>query len=186
MTTRLVLVCHGATSATRRAAFPADEPLEHPDPVPDPPRADVVLCAPVTRCLQTAAALGLAPTPDDGLRDCDYGTWRGRTLDDVTMSDPAAVHAWLTDPVAAPHGGESTQDLLTRVGAWLDALPRDHHRIVAITTPAVIKAAVVHAILATPASFWRVDVPPLSRTELSGRPTLWTVRTLAAGQPRTR
>lgn len=176
MTTRLVLVCHGATSATRRAAFPADEPLERPDPVGAPPRADVVLCAPLTRCRQTAAALGLDPTPDDGLRDCDYGAWRGRTIDDVTMSDPAAVHAWLTDPAAAPHGGESTQDLLTRVGGWLDALPRDHHRIVAITTPAVIKAAVVHAILATPATFWRVDVPPLSRTELSGRPTSWTLR----------
>lgn len=176
MTTRLVLVCHGATSATRRAAFPADEPLERAGPVGDPPRADVVLCAPHTRCHQTAAALGLDPATDEGLRDCDYGAWRGRTLDDVTASDPAAVHAWLTDPAAAPHGGESTQDLLTRVGAWLDALPRDHHRIVAITTPAVIKAAVVHAILATPASFWRVDVPPLSRTELSGRPTSWTLR----------
>ena len=176
MTTRLVLVCHGATAATRRAAFPADEPLEHPDTVADPPRADVVLAAPVTRCLQTAAALGLTPTADAGLRDCDYGAWRGRTLDDVTMSDPAAVHAWLTDPAAAPHGGESTQDLLTRVGAWLDALPRDHHRVVAITTPAVIKAAVVHAIRATPATFWRIDVPPLSRTELSGRPTSWTLR----------
>src|SRR5688572_13566480 len=71
MTTRLVLVCHGATSATRRAAFPADEPLEHPDPVPGPPRADVVLCAPHTRCHQTAAALGLDPTPDTALRDRD-------------------------------------------------------------------------------------------------------------------
>ncbi|MFC4857723.1 histidine phosphatase family protein [Actinophytocola glycyrrhizae] len=176
MTTRLVLVCHGATSATRRAAFPADEPLEHPAPVPDPPRADLVLCAPHTRCRQTAAALGLTPHQDDGLRDRDYGAWRGRTLDEVTASDPAAVHAWLTDPAAAPHGGESTQDLLARVGGWLDALPRDHHRIVAITTPAVIKAAVVRAIAGTPASFWRIDVPPLSRTELSGRAMSWTLR----------
>lgn len=177
MTTRLVLVCHGATSATRRAAFPADEPLEQPDVIlPDPPRADVTLCAPVTRCLQTAAALGLEAVPDNGLRDCDYGRWRGRTLDEVTADDPAAVHAWLTDPGAAPHGGESTQDLITRVGAWLDTLPRDHRRVVAVTTPAVVKAAVVHAVVATPATFWRIDVPPLSRTMLSGRPASWTLR----------
>ena len=177
MPTRLVLVCHGATSATRRAAFPADEPLEHPDVVvPDPPRADLVLSAPLTRCHQTAAALGLDATPDTALRDCDYGRWRGRTLDEVTADDPAAVHAWLTDPTASPHGGESTQDLLDRVGKWLDALPLDHRRIVAITTPAVVKAAVVHAIAATPATFWRIDVPPLSRTVLSGRPTSWTLR----------
>ena len=119
---------------------------------------------------------GLFRDPDKALNDCDYGTWRGRTLDEVTAADPAAVHAWLTDPRAVPHGGESTQDLLTRVGTWLDTLPRDHQRIVAITTPAVIKAAVVHAIHGTPASFWRIDVPPLSRTELSGRPTSWTLR----------
>ena len=184
---RLVLVCHGATSATRRAAFPADEPLAEPDVVlPDPPRADVTLCTPAVRCVQTAAALGLDPVPDEGLRDCDYGDWRGRTLDEVAADDPAAVHAWLTDPRAAPHGGESTQDLLDRVAAWLDGLSLDHHHVVAVTTPAVIKAAVVHAILATSASFWRIDVAPLSRTELSGRPTLWTVRTLATFAPRYR
>ena len=174
---RLVLVCHGATSATRRAAFPADEPLAEPDVVlPDPPRADVTLCTPAVRCAQTAAALGLDPVPDEGLRDCDYGDWRGRTLDEVAADEPAAVHAWLTDPVAAPHGGESTLDFLDRVGAWVDALRIDHHHVVAVVTPAIVKAAVVHAVLGTPASFWRIDVPPLSRTVLSGRPGSWTLR----------
>ncbi|KGM30735.1 histidine phosphatase, partial [Inquilinus limosus MP06] len=28
MPTRLTLICHGATAATRSGAFPADEPLE--------------------------------------------------------------------------------------------------------------------------------------------------------------
>lgn len=173
---RLVLVCHGATSATRRAAFPADEPLEHPDVVLEPLRADVTFRTPALRCLQTAVALGVDAVPDDGLRDCDHGIWRGRTLDEVTADDPLAVHAWLTDPAAAPHGGESTRDFLGRVGAWLDALPREHHRIAAVVTPAIVKAAVVHAVLGTPASFWRIDVPPLSRTVLSGHPMSWTLR----------
>jgi broad specificity phosphatase PhoE len=176
MTMRLVLVCHGATAATRRAAFPVDEPLERPDVVLAPLRAGVTFCTPAVRCLQTAAALGLDPVPDAGLRDCDHGTWRGRTLDEVTADDPQAVHAWLTEPTAAPHGGESTQDFLARIGAWLDALPRDHHRVAAVVTPAIVKAALVHALHATPASFWRIDVPPLSRTVLSGQPGTWTLR----------
>lgn len=173
---RLVLVSHGATSATRRAAFPEDEPLERPDLVlPDPLRADVTFCTPALRCVQTATALGLLPQQTHALRDCDYGKWQGRTLDEVAADDPTAVRTWLTNPTAAPHGGESTQDFLTRIGTWLDTLPRDHHRIAVVTTPAVVKAAVVHAILAPPASFWRVDVPPLSRTVLSGHPTSWTL-----------
>ncbi|MFL6122490.1 histidine phosphatase family protein [Actinophytocola sp.] len=176
MTSRVVLLCHAATRATRRAAFPADEPIETPPP-PAPVRADTYLTAPEPSCRQTAAALGLSATVEDTLRDCDYGTWRGRTLDEVTAADPAGVTGWLTEPSATPHGGESTLDLIDRVGSWLDGLPDDHRKIVAVTHPAVVKAAVVHAILATPRSFWRIDVPPLSRTVLSGQSGRWTLRT---------
>lgn len=175
MTSRVVFICHAATSATRRAAFPFDEPVESTPPAADLP-ADTYLTAPETRCQQTAKALGLPAEIDTGLRDCDYGMWRGRTLDDLTPTDPTAVTRWLTDPTSAPHGGESTMELLTRVGAWLDALPQDGGTIAAVTHAAVIRAAVVHAILAPPQSFWRIDVPPLSRTVLSGRPRAWSLR----------
>jgi broad specificity phosphatase PhoE len=178
MTSRLVLITHAATAATRKAAFPADEPIEA-TPSPAPLRAEVHLTAPETRCQQTAKALELPATVEPALRDCDYGLWRGRTLDELSTSDPDAVTRWLTEPSAAPHGGESTLDLLARVSGWLDTLPRDDSKIVAVTHAAVVKAAVVLAILATPQSFWRIDVPPLSRTVLSGRPASWTLRTLA-------
>jgi broad specificity phosphatase PhoE len=178
VTTQLTLVTHAATAATRRAAFPSDEPVESP-PAPASFRADLVTTSPALACRQTASALGLTATVDDALRDCDHGHWRGRSLDEVAATEPLAVRSWLTDPAAAPHGGESVLALLARVAAWLDALPRDHERIVAVTHPAVVKAAVVHAILATPLSFWRIDVPPLSRTVLSGRPSSWTLRSLA-------
>lgn len=175
MTSRVVLICHAATSATRRAAFPLDEPIEATPPAIEL-RADVYLAAPETSCRQTAKALGLPAEIDNALRDCDYGIWRGRTLDDLTATDPVAVTRWLTDPTSTPHGGESTVDLLVRVGAWLDTLSHDHRKIIAVTHAAVIKAAVVHAIRATPQSFWRIDVPPLSQTVLSGRPRSWTLR----------
>lgn len=178
MTTRLVLICHAATSATRRAAFPTDEPIDTP-PEPLTDRVDLAVCGPATRCRQTAAALGLDATVEERLRECDYGSWAGRTLDELASADPVAVHQWLTDPTAAPHGGESTVELLGRVAGWLDDIPVDHRRIVAVTHPSVVKAAIVHAIHATPQSFWRIDVPPLCRTVLSGRPSAWTMRTLA-------
>jgi broad specificity phosphatase PhoE len=178
MTSRVVLIRHAATAATRRAAFPDDDPIET-TPEPAALRADIYLTAPETSCCQTAKALGLTAAVEDALRDCDYGDWHGQTLDDLTATDPDAVTRWLTDPAAAPHGGESTLDLIARAAAWLDALPSGHHKIVAVTHAAVIKAAVVHAILATPQSFWRIDVPPLSHTVLSGHPGRWTLRSLA-------
>ncbi|HEV2783977.1 MAG TPA: histidine phosphatase family protein, partial [Actinophytocola sp.] len=167
MTTRVLLVCHAATSATRRAAFPDDEPIERP-PLPMAERVDLALTGPGTPCRQTAADLGLKPTIEERLRECDYGRWRGHTLAELTESEPEAVQRWRTDPTSAPHGGESTLDLLGRVANWLDELPTIYNRIAAVTHPSVIKAAIVHAIRATPESFWRIDIRPLSRTVLSG------------------
>jgi broad specificity phosphatase PhoE len=170
MTTRVLLVSHGATEATRRAAFPADEPLLE-IPALAAERADVAVCGPALRCRQTAAALGVDVTVEPRLRDCDYGRWAGLTLAELPAED---VEEWLTDPASAPHGGESIVDLLGRVGGWLDSLGAG--RIVAVTHPAVVKAAVVHAIRASAESFWRIDVVPLSKTLLSGNPGQWRLR----------
>ncbi|HEU5110732.1 MAG TPA: histidine phosphatase family protein [Micromonosporaceae bacterium] len=175
MTTRLVLVCHGPTAATRRAAFPHDEPVDRtPGPWDGP--VDLALTAPATRCRQTAAALGLDPAVEDRLDECDYGRWRGRTLSELSEAEPEAVRRWLTDPAAAPHGGESIVDLIRRVAGWLGDLPRA--RVVAVTHPSVIKAGLVHAIRATPESFWRIDVAPLSHAVLSGDGAGWRLRSL--------
>jgi broad specificity phosphatase PhoE len=178
MTTRVLLISHGATTATRLTAFPGDEPLAGtatPDPLP---RTRLAMSGPEQRCRQTAELLGLEPTIEPRLRDCDYGRWRGRTLDEISSTEPDAVRAWLTDPAAVPHGGESTVDILARAAGWLDELFAVPGRVVAVTHPAVIKAAVVHAVRGTPESFWRIDIAPLSRTGLSGRSPTWTLHSL--------
>lgn len=216
--TRLILITHGATEATRAASFPADEPLT--DAVeadirtavsaathasadsPSAPTArrhdvssphqglfvrrqgllarrhDVAVCSPARRCVQTAAALGLDSTVDIQLRDCDFGQWQGRLLDEVTAADPDGVESWLTDPAAAPHGGESIHDLLVRAGRWLHAHPSGPGTTIAVTHPAVVRAIVVAALMAGPAAFWRIDVAPLTQTTLSGGDTRWNVAIL--------
>ena len=181
MTTRLILVCHAPTAATRAAAFPADEPLD-PHGLADATdaagtlgRVDAVLSSPALRCVQTAAALGLEPAAvDHALRDGDAGRWTGRTLDEVAADEPDAVAAWLSDPDAAPPGGESLNDLLVRVSEWLPGVPKG--TVVAVTHPMVIRAVIVNAIAATPASFWRIDVAPLTQTVLRGNSARWTLR----------
>jgi broad specificity phosphatase PhoE len=178
MTTRVLLVCHAASAATRHAAFPDDEPLASTG-IPDPlPRVHRAISGPELRCRQTAGMFELAPEIEPRLRDCDYGRWRGRTLAELSEAEPAAVQTWLTDPASAPHDGESIVDLIARVGGWLDGLYGVRGRVVAITHPAAIKAIVVHAIRGTPESFWRIDIPPLSRTTLSGTHGRWVLDSL--------
>lgn len=132
--------------------------------------------APSVRCRRTAELLGLRAAVEPDLRDGDMGTWHGRTLNDVAARDPAALGAWTADPDAAPHGGESVTALCARVAGWFDRLPDDTGRAVAVTGPAVVRAAVVHALGAGPAAFWRVDVLPLSAVLLTGRAGRWNLR----------
>jgi broad specificity phosphatase PhoE len=81
----------------------------------------------------------------------------------------------MTDPDAAPHGGESLSALLARVRAWLEGQATLDGTAIAITHGGVISAAVVIALDAPPSAIWRVDVAPLSITELHAHDGRWTV-----------
>lgn len=182
MTTRLILVCHAPTAATRAADFPDDEPLDEHGATQAEARegalrrVGTVWCGPENRCSQTAAALGLTPVVEPALADLDVGSWRGHGLADLESLDPEALMSWLTDPSAAPHGGESLRELLDRTAAWLGRLGDDAGRVAAVTHPSVIRAVVVTVLGAQAESFWRIDVSPLSQTIVSAHGGRWTLR----------
>ncbi|MDE1974053.1 MAG: histidine phosphatase family protein [Hyphomicrobiales bacterium] len=183
MTARLILICHASTDAVRRPAFPADEALD------DIGRRDAAAAAqslshadrnwvsPELRTRQTAQELGLDAAVQPSLCDCDYGAWRGRKLDDVQAREPDAMAAWLRDPAAAPHGGESILAVIQRVAAWLAGEHGHHRQSIVVTHATIIRAAIVHAIGATPQSFRRIDIAPLSVTRLSGTHERWNLVT---------
>lgn len=180
---RVVLLCHASTEGIRLARFGGDDTptaagLAGAGSLAVP-RAERALCGPSAACRATADRLGLDARVDERLAGCDYGRWRGRTLDEVLSEDPAAVGEWMSDPDAAPHGGESLTALGTRIGRWLDDQHGDAHAVLAVADAAVIRAAVVHAIEAGPRSIWRIDVSPLTRTVLAGEPGRWSLRELS-------
>jgi broad specificity phosphatase PhoE len=178
--TRLTFVCHGSTVATRKTAFPLDEPLEsHAFEAAaglaarlQLPAGRAVLSGPAQRCRQTAELLGPAVLVDDDLADWNLGAWAGRTLDELAAQAPNDVRTWITDPTARPHGGEPLTGLIDRVGQWMD---RRNSRLVAVTHPAVIRSAIVHTLRAPADSFWRIDIAPLSVVEVRGRAGSWSL-----------
>jgi broad specificity phosphatase PhoE len=183
LTARLTLISHAPLRSQRRAAFPLDESLEAREAARvaalrwQAPRAQHVLTGPELSTQQTAQALGLAAAVAPELRDCDYGTWRGHEFDELHSANPESILAWLTDPSAAPHGGESVMSLIERVGRWLDGRSTQGHTI-AITHPAVIRSAVVCALHAPHQAFWRIDIAPLSLTDIRFRGTVRTLRSV--------
>ncbi|NBE51735.1 histidine phosphatase family protein [Streptomyces boluensis] len=187
MTVRLTLLC-AAASAERTLRFgdlgdsgdlpPDERELRQAQTVAAAlPQAAAVFTGPSRRCRRTTRAVSRGQAiVEPALRDVDMGRWDGLTPEEVAAEDAAAFRAWMTDPEATPHGGESVSGLCQRIASWLDALPADVGRMLAVVDQAVARAAVIHALAAPPQSFWRVDAPPLSAVQLTGRSGRWNLR----------
>jgi broad specificity phosphatase PhoE len=182
--TRLVLISPPATREQKAGIFPCDEPLDSQAAAElaalawRPPGNGRSLTAPELRARQTAQGLGLSATEAPELRDCDFGRWRGRSLETLQAEEFSALAEWLRDITVAPHGGESFHNLITRVGRWLEA-QRDAGPIIAVTHASVIRAAIVHALQVAPhEAFLRIEVAPLTTTDIRLTGGSWRIRSV--------
>ncbi|WP_333619666.1 histidine phosphatase family protein [Dietzia sp.] len=200
---RLRIVAHAATEATHAGRFALDDDglsragraaASWSGGEPTGLRARRVLCAPERRARETAELLGLAtPQIDMGsefstaFRDLDLGDWAGRGVGEIALEDLAA---WNTEPDYSGHGGESITGHVARVGAALDELgggagsARDREDLgsdgaedfVLVAHPATLRSAVIHALSAPAAAFFRIDAGPGHELRLHRRGTRWTLR----------
>ena len=186
MTMRLHLLCVASTPSVGAIAFASDEPLDRRGHESLQklsgrlPSCDIILRSPSRAAAETAEGLALAARTEPLLRDCDFGRWAGRALADVQGEAPDAVADWLKDPRAAPHGGESFADVLTRIRAWMDGLVASDGSVLAITHATVIRAVIAHALGAGAETFRHIDVAPLTRAKLSGGGGRWTLAALVS------
>ena len=123
-------------------------PIATTDPTSESVR-QVVACAPfvpkrlfssdLPRCADLAAGLAahwkipLERAP--ALREMSFGEWEGRSYDDIDSTDGSHWRAWRDDwRFGTPPGGESVDDLMARVSAWI-----------AKHTPSEVDLLVTHA-----------------------------------------
>ena len=181
---RITLVCHATTQALRTVTFGGDDSLDDIGKAKagrlagSLGRVDHCWSSPALRARETAAAMGLAPLVDERLRECDFGRWTGLRFQQLLFKEPRKLVSWIRDPSSAPHGGESIPQVLARVAAWIAERGRDPGHTVAFTHASVIRAAIVHVIQAQLPSFWRIDVVPLSQTDLRTNGRRWVLRSM--------
>jgi broad specificity phosphatase PhoE len=197
MAQRLLVVAHAATPTTRALVFgdPGDLLGMRPEPVEGCAstssarmmpgeirrlggRTVLWLSGPEEPCQATAVRLGGTAEPIQDLRDCNFGGWTGKALADVASHDPTGLDAWLRDPYAAPHGGESLAELITRAGRVLDDHAWPNGRSVAVVTSLVARALLVHALGAAPEVIFRIDITPLGRALISRSQQTWRLTSL--------
>ncbi len=129
MTTRLLLIRHGATQLTAEDRFAgavgvdlSDEGRAQAERLAERLRDDricAVYCSPLSRTRETAEIVArphnLVPVLRDGLREISHGRWEGLTRREVEERFPGEYEAWEADPFTfAPEGGESGVSVLAR------------------------------------------------------------------------
>lgn len=127
--TRLLLVRHGATSATEEDRFSGSTGAELSEQGRwqatrlgerlSEQNITAVYASPLSRALETARIVAghcrLVPVPRNGLQEIGHGRWEGLKREDVERDFAAEYAAWDADPFTfAPAGGESGVAVLAR------------------------------------------------------------------------
>jgi len=113
---------------------------------------DLLLSSDLSRCAELgarlAAATGVPLRGDPRLREQSLGAWEGRSWEDLTRADPAAVSAWWDGyATARAPGGESLEDLARRLQPLEHELAASGaRRVVLVTHIGVIRVLLCRAL----------------------------------------
>ena len=153
--TQIDIIRHGEPEGGRRyRGNGVDDPLSKVgwqqlwDSVPENPSWDHIVSSPLLRCFEFSKALAdsmnIEFTVNDNLKEIGFGSWEGRTPDDIKSNEGDALDRFLEDPVNnRPEGAEPLDDFADRVWAVYEEIAeqyRGQHVLV------VAHAGVVRAI----------------------------------------
>lgn len=113
---------------------------------------DAVVCSPLRRCQQTAAAVvegrDLRVETVEDLIEVDFGRWEGKTFAEADAVDPELHARWLKDTSVACPGGESLRAVHRRVSAVRRELQQRYagHTVLVVSHVNPIKSFVRQAL----------------------------------------
>lgn len=184
MTTRVLLVRHGATVLSAEDRFAGATDVE----LADEGRAQArrlgerlagepiaaLYASPLRRTVETAtligAAHGLEPVREPGLAEIDHGHWEKRTRAEVERAFPDEYAAWEQDPYTfAPSGGESGLAVAARALPVMRAIVTRHAgATVAVVSHKATIRLLLASLLGIDARGYRdrLDLAPASLTVL--------------------
>ena len=151
-------------------------------------RIAAVYTSPLERTRETAApiarALGLRPSVERGLLECDFGDWTGAKLKELMKKPEWSTVQRYPSGFRFP-GGESFTAMQARIVTAIAEITRRHpgEAVVAVSHADPIKAAVADALGSHLDLFQRIVVSPCSVTAIAYSalgPTVLTVNSTSA------
>ncbi|MEY4497324.1 MAG: hypothetical protein RLZZ364_629 [Actinomycetota bacterium] len=134
---------------------------------------EVLISSPLKRARQTADAIaratGLDVVEDEDWFELSFGTWDGKSIEEVKAESPDEYQAWLNSSSYRPGGGESYDEARVRIDAALDKLVAKYpgQKVVVVTHNGVIKSAVNLAIGGPNDGVFHMDATPCSISTIS-------------------
>jgi broad specificity phosphatase PhoE len=167
----LTLLCHAATRAMKTGCFPTgDESVEADERAALVARFDdaqsKVISSHALAARETASWMTETYETDHAFDDLNYGAWRGLSVREIGKQKPEEIAAWLSNPHARPHGGESIAMLAKRVVEGLERLPHAEGVII-VTHAIVVKVVSAHVHRKPLSDVLTMDFAPLSTTVLN-------------------
>ena len=135
--------------------------------------AEVLIASPLKRTRQTAEAIaratGLEIIFDEAWYELSFGSWDGKSIEEVKAEDPDGYQAWLNSSSFAPGGGESYDNASIRIEDALEKLVAEYpgKKIIVVTHNGVIKTAAKIAVSGPNDAVFHMDVTPCSISSIS-------------------
>jgi alpha-ribazole phosphatase len=124
-----------------------------------------IVTSPLQRCHAFAVALAerhdLPLAVDERLKEVGFGTWEGRSPQEVEEQDPADYAAFYADPVNnRPAGAEPLEAFFARVAASFSELVQRYQgqQVLVVAHAGVIRAALAHVLQTTPEAAYATQV----------------------------
>lgn len=134
---------------------------------------EILISSPLKRARQTADAIsratGLTVIDDTDWYELSFGSWDGKSIEEVKAETPEEYQAWLNSSSYRPGGGESYDEAALRIDAAMEKLLHLYpgKNVVVVTHNGVIKSAVNLAIGGPNDGVFHMDATPCSISTIS-------------------
>lgn len=136
--TQIDIMRHGEPEGGRRyRGSSIDDPLSKQgwqqmwDAIPENPPWEHIITSPLSRCLKFSEALsdsmGINFSVEDNLKEIGFGSWEGRTPEDIKSNEGDALENFLADPVHnRPTGAEPLDDFAERIWRLYETIANEY------------------------------------------------------------
>lgn len=134
---------------------------------------EVLISSPLKRARQTADAIaratGLSVIDDTDWYELSFGSWDGKSIEEVKAETPEDYQAWVNSSSYRPGGGESYDEAALRIDAAMEKVLSQYpgQKVVVVTHNGVIKSAANLAIGGPNDGVFHMDATPCSISSIS-------------------